>query len=63
MKNISFVNYLINNHLTEDQSKGSLFWVTYLDTDCTVQADQWTMRTLWDEIRADEVHILSLEQL
>lgn len=63
MKNEAIVNYLIDNYLTEDQSKDSLFWVTYLDTDRTVQADQWTMRTLWDEIRADEVHILSLEQL
>lgn len=63
MKNEAIATYLIDNCLTEDQSKDSLFWVEYMEADGGISSDQWTMRTLWDEIRDDAVHILSLEQL
>ena len=63
MKNEAITNYLIDNCLTEDQSRDSLFWVTYLEADGSIQSDQWSMQTLWDEIRKDDIRILSLEQL
>lgn len=63
MKNEAIANYLIDNYLTEDQSRDSLFWVTYREANGSLQSEQWTMRTLWDEIRKDDIYIVSLEQL
>lgn len=63
MKNEAIALYLLDEGLTEDQSRDSLFWVEYMEADGSISADQWTMRTLWDEIRDDVVRILSLEQL